>query len=89
MDPEPFYGDDTRVRTASFSTSSDFLSWDSPPTIRDADDRFLSFHADEKDPVGSRDFYTLEVLPYEGGYVGFTSVYHNMFGVAPAAMDSG
>ena len=56
---------------------------------RDADDRFLSFHADEKDSVGSRDFYTLEVLPYAGGYVGFTSVYHNMFGLAPAAMGAG
>ena len=89
MNPEPVYPEDSRTRTASFATSSDFLSWDSPPTIRDADDRFLSFHADEKDPVGSRDFYTLEVLPYAGGYVGFTSVYHNMFGLAPAAMDAG
>jgi hypothetical protein len=41
------------------------------------------------DPVGSRDFYTLEVLPYEDGYVGFTSVYHNMFGLTPAAIDAG
>ncbi len=89
MDPEPIYPEDARTRTASFATSIDFLNWDSPPAIRDADDRFLSFHADEKDPVGSRDFYTLEVLPYAGGYVGFTSVYHNMFGVAPAAMDTG
>ena len=89
IDREPAYADDIRMRTASFATSSDFLNWDSPPSIRDADDRFLCFHADEKDPVGSRDFYTLEVLPYGGGYVGFTSVYHNMHGVAPAGMDSG
>ena len=89
MDPEPIYPEDARTRTASFATSVDFLNWDSPPAIRDAEDRFLSFHADAKDPVGSRDFYTLEVLPYAGGYVGFTSVYHNMFGAAPAAMDAG
>ncbi len=89
METEPFHPEDARTRTASFATSADFLNWDSPPAIRDADDRFLSFHADEKDRVGSRDFYTLEVLPYAGGYVGFTSVYHNMFGVAPAAMDAG
>ena len=89
MEAESLYPEGARVRTAGFATSTDFLNWDSPPTIRDADDRFISFHADEKDPVGSRDFYTLEVLPYLDGYVGFTSVYHNMMGVAPAAMDTG
>ncbi len=89
MEAESLYPEGARVRTAGFATSTDFLNWDSPPTIRDADDRFIFFHADEKDPVGSRDFYTLEVLPYLDGYVGFTSVYHNMMGVAPAAMDTG
>ncbi len=89
MDPEPIYPEGARTRTAGFATSTDFLNWDSPATYRNPDDRFICFHADEKDPVGSRDFYTLEVLPYEGGFVGFTSVYHNMFGVAPAGMDSG
>ena len=89
MTPEPVYPADARVRTASFATSVDFLNWDAQPTLRDAPDRFIAFHADEKDRVGDRNFYTLEVLPYEGGYVGFTSVYHTMFGTAPAAMDTG
>jgi len=89
MKPESVYPDGARTRTPGFASSTDFLVWDSPPSIRDAEDRFLCFHTDEKDPVGSRDFYTLEVMPYEGGYIGFTSVYHNMFGVAPAAMDAG
>ena len=89
MDPEPVYPKGAGIRTAGFATSTDFLKWDSPPSIWDPDDRFICFHTDKMDPVGSRDFYTLEVMPYEGGHVGFTSVYHNMFGVAPAAMDSG
>ena len=88
MDPEPIYPEGARTRTAGFATSTDFLNWDSPPTYRNPDDRFICFHADEKDPIGSRDFYTLEVMPYEGGFVDFTSVYHNMFGVAPAGMDT-
>ena len=88
MTPESFFPEDTRTRTAAFATSTDFLNWDSPSSIRDAPDRFIAFHTDEKDRPGDRDFYTLEVLPYEGGYVGFTSVYHNMFGIAPA-MDEG
>jgi hypothetical protein len=87
--PERVYPRDARSRTPAWATSKDFLSWDSPQDIREPDDRFLCFHTDQKDPIGSRDFYTLEVLPYEGGYVGFTSVYHNMFGLEPAGLDSG
>ena len=49
----------------------------------------MCFHAQKQDPVDSRDFYTLEVLPYAGGYVGFTSVYHNYFGWIPAGTDIG
>ena len=89
MDPEPIYPEGARTRTAGFATSTDFLNWDSPQKKRNPDDRFICFHADEKDLPGSRDFYTLEVMPYEDGFIGLTSVYHNMFGVAPAGMDSG
>lgn len=58
-------------------------------SIRDPEERFICFHADARDPLGSRDFYTLEVLPYEDGYVGFTSVYHTLFGMIPSGTDSG
>lgn len=44
-----------RTRTAGFATSTDFLSWHGPLTYRNPGDRFICFHADQKDPIGSRD----------------------------------
>jgi hypothetical protein len=87
--PEPSYPEGARARTPAWASSEDFLHWDSPQDISNPQDRFVCFHPDAADPIGSRDFYTLEVLPYEGGYVGFTSVYHNMFELTPAGIDIG
>ena len=89
LTPERVYPKGARTRTPAWASSTDFLHWDSPQDIREPDDRFICFHTDKQDSIGNRDFYTLEVLPYEGGYVGFTSTYHNMFGVEPAGLDSG
>ena len=80
FEPEPVYPKGARVRTPGWASSPNFLDWDAPQSIRDPEERFICFHADARDPLGSRDFYTLEVLPYEDGYVGFTSVYHTLFG---------
>ena len=87
--PEPVYPEGARARTAAWAASQDFLDWDGPGDKRDPEERYVCFHADSKDRVGDRDFYTLEVLPYAGGSVGFTSVYHNLMGQIPAGTDSG
>ena len=87
--PEPVYPEGARARTAAWSASRDFLDWDGPSDKRDPEERYVCFHADSRDRVGDRDFYTLEVLPYGGGLVGFTSVYHNLMGQIPAGTDLG
>jgi len=89
FEPEPVYPKGARVRTPGWASSPNFLDWDAPQSIRDPEERFICFHADARDPLGSRDFYTLEVLPYEDGYVGFTSVYHTLFGMIPSGTSLG
>jgi len=100
LEPEPEYLPGG-VRTAGWASSEDFLHWDAPSRYgpwageemkAGPEDKYVCFHPDEKDPRFSRHFYTLSVLPYAGGYVGFTSVYHTLDGVGmriPAGMDSG
>ena len=87
--PEPVYPEGARVRTAAWAASRDFLDWDGPSDKQEPEERYFCFHADAADRIGDRDFYTLEVLPYGGGLVGFTSVYHNLMGQIPAGTDLG
>ena len=89
MKPERLFPADYRVRTPAWASSKDFLQWDGPSDKEDPEERYVCFHADAQDRPGDRDFYTLEVLPYAGGFVGFTSTYHNLFGQIPAGADSG
>ena len=89
MKPERLFPSDYRVRTPAWASSQDFLEWDGPSDKEDPEERYVCFHADAQDRPGDRDFYTLEVLPYAGGFVGFTSTYHNLFGQIPAGADSG
>ncbi len=89
FEPEPLYPETQRARTPAWAASSDFRDWDGPSSKSDPEERYVCFHADAQDRPGDRDFYTLEVLPYAGGFVGFTSTYHNFFGQIPAGTDSG
>ena len=89
FEPERLYPQGHRLRTPAWASSQDFLHWNAPKDKGNPEELYVCFHAQKQDPVDSRDFYTLEVLPYAGGYVGFTSVYHNYFGWIPAGTDSG
>ena len=77
------------IRTAAWASSKDFIHWDGPQNKFYPEDQYICFLPDEFDRLGSRDFYTFEVLPYEDGFVGFTSVFHTYFNEIPAGMDSG
>lgn len=76
LDPEPVYPQGAKTRTAGWASSSDFLRWNAPKTKVDPDEKYVCFHADQRDPLFSRSFYTLSVTPYETGYIGMTAVYH-------------
>jgi hypothetical protein len=92
FDPEPVYPPGARTRTAGWASSKDFLYWDAPKSKIDPDDKYVCFHADQRDPVFSRSFYTLSVTPYEGGYIGMSAVYHTPDAVGmrlPAGTDTG
>jgi len=65
---------DYRVRVVGRSESEDFVNWTEPkPCVL----------ADELDLPQNRNFYNMEVMQYEGVYIGFVSVYHILPSMEP------
>jgi len=60
------------IRVVGRSESTDFIRW--TPTVP-------IVKADEKDEPKDRNFYNMEVMQYEGIYIGFISVYHILPGM--------
>ena len=55
------------IRVIARTENEDFIHWSNPTTV---------LRWDESDPELNRHIYNMEVLPYEGLYIGFLSVYH-------------
>ncbi len=92
FDPERVYPDDARTRTVGWASSENFVEWDAPRSKRDPEKAHVCFNTYRGDPDISRNFYTMSVLPYAGGYVGLAAVYHTTEAAGlriPAGMDTG
>ena len=69
-----FPGHRRGMRVVLQSESGDFLHWTPCGPI---------MRPDEQDPVGNRQFYNMEWMPYENVYFGFIAVYHVLPGMEP------